>query len=133
MTSFNLLLYVCTLIIFDGFFLPKIVPSLQYLTFPYDSCEPLLDPFPSESCGRQTGQQRLDSTTGVFVPAPYERILEIVKKILVLPHQDGHQKNPVGGWEVNEMVCVFVAICFQQKKSEKMGRLVVSGVLEEPF
>ena len=37
---------------------------------------------------RQTGQQRLDETQGVFIPLPYERILQIQRKILVLPHQD---------------------------------------------
>lgn len=36
---------------------------------------------------RTTGQQRLYETVGVFVPQPYERILEIMHKILVLPHQ----------------------------------------------
>ena len=43
------------------------------------------------------------------------------------------KKIPLGDGRGNEMVCVFVASCFQQKKSEKMGRLVVSGVLEELF
>ena len=38
-------------------------------------------------CARTTGQQRLHETVGVFVPQPYERILEIMHKILVLPHQ----------------------------------------------
>ena len=50
---------------------------------------PHVPPEPSVS-GRQSGQQRLDTTQGVFIPLPYERILETQRKILVLPHQDGH-------------------------------------------
>eukprot|EP00440_Ansanella_granifera_P048696 gb/GFBE01052761.1/.p1 GENE.gb/GFBE01052761.1/~~gb/GFBE01052761.1/.p1 ORF type:complete len:632 (+),score=178.25 gb/GFBE01052761.1/:1-1896(+) len=36
---------------------------------------------------RQTGQQRLEDSSGVFFPLPYEQVLEVQTKIRVLPHQ----------------------------------------------
>lgn len=43
---------------------------------------------------RQTGQQRLDETAGTFIPLPYERILEVQQKTLVLPHQADRVQYP---------------------------------------
>jgi regulator of protease activity HflC (stomatin/prohibitin superfamily) len=36
---------------------------------------------------RTTGQQRLEKAPGVFIPAPYERVLKVRRKIHVLPHE----------------------------------------------
>ncbi len=116
-------------------FVSKFVLSLQNLFFHMIHVNLWLIHFHLHLPPRQTGQQRLDSTTGVFVPAPYERILEIVKKILVLPHQDGN-KNLKTKWGAGrDRHAVFSAIfCCGKKCKKKEWRWVgwlVSAILGE--